>query len=59
MQRRMVIIRNKPVSSCPACGSKLRMDTTVNYTIDQYFDCGHCEAHLVVHDYIVREEVGV
>ena len=59
MQRKMVVIRNKPVSSCPACGSKLLMDSTVNYTIDQYFDCKCCKAHLVVSDYIVMEEVGV
>ena len=59
MYRNMVVIKNKPISSCPACGSKLAMNTTVDYTVDQFFDCEHCKAHLVVHDYVVEEEVGV
>jgi len=59
MFRNMVIIRNKPMSGCPVCGSKIMMDTKVSYTVDQFFDCKMCKSHLVVSDYKVREEVGV
>jgi len=59
MYRNMVVIKNKPISSCPVCGSRIKMDPKLPYIVDQFFDCKACKAHLVVSDYKVREEVGV